>query len=327
MNTGKNNLLHFFIKKAKSIIKKLPPVQYAREQKLLAGSSILMLHRCAEYDTAKLLPNEILKISPQYLEQFIQKAAKTHVFLSLDALLEPLPQKPFIIFTFDDGYKDNLKKALPVFEKYNVPFTVYVTTCFPDYTANLWWFVLDDIISANSVIKTSDGVVWDCSTKQRKIDVYMALREIILKFPAEDFENKFAEYFSDYKINLKEKIKELALSWDEVKQLAESPLCTIGAHTTNHVNLAEMSDDAAYQEILQSKQQLEEKTGKQVSHFAFPFGTANEVTEREYRLAQKAGFKTAVVSYVSDGSNINNLSNETLFKIPRKMLVDVYHEF
>ena len=324
MNTGKNSLLHFCIKKAKSIIKKLPPVQYEREKKLVSGSSILMLHRCEKYDTTKLLPNEILKISPQYLEQFIQKAVKTHVFLSLDELLEPLPEKPFIVFTFDDGYKDNLKKALPVFEKYGVPFTVYVTTCFPDYTANLWWFVLDDIISTNSVIKTSDGIVWDCGTKQRKIDVYMALRKIILKFPAEDFENKFTEYFSDYKINLKEKTKELALSWDEVKQLAESPLCTIGAHTLNHVNLAEMDDDAAYQEILQSKQLLEEKTGKQVSHFAFPFGTANEVTEREYALAQKAGFKTAVVSY---GGNITDLSEKSLFKLSRKMLVDVYHEF
>ncbi len=324
MNTGKNNLLYFFIKKAKLIIKKLPPVQYAREQKLLSGSSILMLHRCEEYDTTKLLPNEILKVSPQYLEQFIQKAAKTHSFLSLDDLSKSLPEKPFIVFTFDDGYKDNLKKALPVFEKYGVPFTVYVTTCFPDYTANLWWFVLDDIISSNSVIKTSDGVVWDCTTKQRKIDVYMALREIILKFPADDFENKFTEYFSGYKINLKEKAKELALSWDEVKQLADSPLCTIGAHTTNHVNLAEMDDDDAYHEILQSKQILEEKTGKPVKHFAFPFGTANEVTEREYGLAQKAGFKTAVVSF---GGNITELSEKTAFCLPRKMLVDVYHEF
>ena len=324
MSTGKNNLLYSCIKKAKAIVKKLPPVQYAREYKILSGSSVLMLHRCEEYDTTKLLPNEILKVSPQYLEQFIQKASKTHTFISLDDLSAPLPEKPFMVFTFDDGYKDNLKKALPVFEKYGVPFTVYVTTCFPDYTANLWWFVLDDIISSNSVIKTSDGVVWDCTTKQRKIDVYMALREIILKFPADDFENKFTEYFSGYKINLKEKAKELALSWDEVKQLAESPLCTIGAQTTNHVNLAEMDDDAAYQEILQSKQQLEEKTGKQVSHFAFPFGTANEVTEREYRLAQKAGFKTAVVSF---GGNITDLSEKTLFKIPRKMLVDVYHEF
>ena len=90
----------------------------------------------------------------------------------------------------------------------------------------------------------------------------MQLRAKILSFPADAFENRFTEYFSDYKINLKEKTKELALSWDEVKQLADSPLCTIGAHTINHVNLAEMSDDAAYQEILQSKQQLEEKTGK-----------------------------------------------------------------
>ena len=152
----------------------------------------------------------------------------------------------------------------------------------------------------------------------------MQLRAKILSFPADDFENRFAEYFSDYKINLKEKTKELALSWDDVKRLAESPLCTIGAHTTNHVNLAEMSEAAAYQEILQSKLTLEEKIGKPVLHFAFPFGTANEVTEREYRLAQKAGFKTAAVSF---GGNITELSEKTAFALPRKMLVDVYHEF
>ena len=323
MSTGKNSLLHSCIKKAKSIVKKLPPVQYAREYRLLSGSSILMLHRCEEYDKTKLLPNEILKISPQYLEQFIQKAAKTHSFLSLDDLSSPLPEKPFMVFTFDDGYKDNLTKALPIFEKYGVPFTVYVATCFPDYTANLWWFVLDDIISSNEVVKTASGI-YHCKTKQQKIDVYMQLRAEILSFPAEDLEKRFIEFFSDYKINLKEKAKELALSWDEVKRLAESPLCTIGAHTTNQVNLAEMDDDAAYQEILHSKQLLEEKTGTQVSHFAFPFGTANEVTEREYGLAKKAGFKTAAVSF---GGNIIELSEKTAFCLPRKMLVDVYHEF
>ncbi len=85
-----------------------------------------------------------------------------------------------------------------------------------------------------------------------------------------------------------------------------------------------MDDDDAYHEILQSKQILEEKTGKPVKHFAFPFGTANEVTEREYGLAQKAGFKTAVVSF---GGNITELSEKTAFCLPRKMLVDVYHEF
>lgn len=42
-----------------------------------------------------------------------------------------------MVFTMDDGYKDNYTNALPIFKKYNVPYTIFVTTNFPDRQAIL----------------------------------------------------------------------------------------------------------------------------------------------------------------------------------------------
>ena len=51
-----------------------------------------------------------------------------------------------IVFTLDDGYLDNYTNALPIFIKYNVPFTIYITTSFPDHKFTMWWYALEDII-------------------------------------------------------------------------------------------------------------------------------------------------------------------------------------
>ena len=76
--------------------------------------------------------------------------------ISLDQLYERLLhnsiEKPFVCFTFDDGYVDNYEIAYPVLKKHNIPFAIYVTTSFPDNTAILWWYILEDLVLKSKVI-------------------------------------------------------------------------------------------------------------------------------------------------------------------------------
>ena len=45
-----------------------------------------------------------------------------------------------------------------------------------------------------------------------------------------------------------------------------------------------------------SKALLEQILGHTVEHFAYPFGTFNEADTREYELAYRCGFRTAVTT-------------------------------
>src|SRR5450759_1609341 len=109
---------------------------------------ILILHRVVQISARERIHNHLsLEISPEQLERIIGFfRRKDYDFISLDMLPVWLKtnrktKKKFVIFTFDDGYKDNLNYAYPVFKKHNIPFTLYITSSFPDKKAIIWWYI------------------------------------------------------------------------------------------------------------------------------------------------------------------------------------------
>jgi peptidoglycan/xylan/chitin deacetylase (PgdA/CDA1 family) len=79
--------------------------------------------------------------------------------------------------------------------------------------------------------------------------------------------------------------------------LGTEPLVTIGAHTIHHLSLATLSEADLNAEMEQSKLELENKIGKPVEHFAYPYGGFEDAHIREYKAAETLGFKTAVLNY------------------------------
>lgn len=312
-------------KKIKKIIKKIPGVKPLLRYERPGFGTVYMLHRVCPHNPAGLYPNENLKVSPEFLERFIIKKQKKYDFISLDSLAALIhsgikPERPFICFTLDDGYKDNLEYAAPIFEKYNVPYAIYVTTCFPNRTAFLWWFILEDIIVNNSSIKLANGLLFSAKNKDEKEEAFLGIRRVLLENSQTDFKETFYSLLSDYTLQSSFGINSYALSWEDITVLAKSPLCTIGAHTKNHAALSKLDKTPAFEEIMQGKTELENKLGKPVVHFAYPYGSAAETSEREYGLSRECGFKTAVLSY---GENLKNLDTEKLYSLPRKMLSDL----
>ena len=321
------------LQKIKKLIKKIPGVKPLLRYEKPGFGTVYMLHRVCPHNPKALYPNENLKVSPEFLEKFIIKKQKKYDFISLDTLANRLTSaggrtteqtnrraKPFICFTLDDGYKDNFEYAVPIFEKYNVPYAVYVTACFPDKTAFLWWFILDTIIQKNSYIELSNGKRFPAKNKDEKEKAFLDIRTLLLSNSQKEFEKDFYSLLSNYAADIRIDLDKYVLSWNDIRKMAESPLCTIAAHTKNHSALSQLDENAALYEIMQGKTELENKIGKPVLHMAYPYGSAAEVSEREYALAKKCGFKTAVLSY---GGNFKRLNGCNLFALPRKMLTDL----
>ena len=78
----------------------------------------------------------------------------------------------------------------------------------------------------------------------------------------------------------------------QIIEMANDPLCTVGAHTMNHTRLRYEPD--SYSDIYDSKIYLENLTGKVINHLAYPFGRATSVSKRVIKEVRKAGFKSAV---------------------------------
>jgi len=289
-------------------------------------ATVLMMHRVGFIDKNKLLPNENMKISPSFLESFIlDLKSKGYDFIDLDELYEIIKSDKTatrkIVFTLDDGYKDNYEVAYPIFKKYNIPFTVYITTSFPEKEAVLWWYILEDLILNNNELILSNDRRFICNTKSLKESVFMKVRRIILSLDQTSLLVELDKMFSYYKIDWLGKCEEMAMTWDEIKELSLDSLCTIACHTKNHYTLNKLSNNHIVKEIIDANNLLESKIGKKIKHFSYPFGSQREVGRRECDIVKNLGFKTATTTRCG---NIFKEHDKYLECLPRIMLTENY---
>ncbi len=274
---------------------------------------ILMFHRVVASMGKNRIVNEGIEVTEKYLEQLINYyLEQDFIPASIDELprlLKEKNNKRYVIFTFDDGYLDNYEKALPVFEKYNIPFAVYITTDFIERKQFAWWYFLEDVIAKNEKIVCKHQLSTkeiSCKTAAEKEKTFIALREQIQASPS-----VLSAFIELYSPDLK-KYHDLFLTETQLVTFSKHPLVTIGSHTVSHISLAKSSDEQVHHEITDSKSILEKMIGKKVEHFAYPFGTAADVGEREIKLAEKAGYVTALTTAYGAAAK-----DTSLFALPR----------
>ncbi len=81
-------------------------------------------------------------VTPKQFENHIKYLSENgYQSLKCSQLLEPLPNSPIVVITFDDAYQNFYQYAFPILEKYNFSSTVFVIS---DYIgkANRWDAVL-----------------------------------------------------------------------------------------------------------------------------------------------------------------------------------------
>ena len=268
--------------------------------------SILTLHHVRPARASRFQPNRLLEITPEFLESLLRRLRRSRRdIISLDEMHQRLVSgetgRRFVCVTFDDGYRDNLRWAYPLLKKYDVPFGLYIPTSFPDRIGELWWIAVEAMIGKNSRIGlTIDGKdrFFECgSIREKRLlynDVYGWLRS--MKSEAE-LRKVVRDLAARHGVDMAEVCADECMDWDELNQIAADPLCTIGAHTVNHVMLKKLdTDQAVRSEIEQSRAVIEAALGKRPQHLAYPVGDPTSAGPREFRIASELGFKTAVTT-------------------------------
>lgn len=82
------------------------------------------------------------------------------------------------------------------------------------------------------------------------------------------------------------------LSWEELRELADSGI-TIGSHAHTHRSLGKMPPHEARDEARRSKETIEQKLGRPVTSFAYPFGTHGDFTPETEQALRDAGYTLA----------------------------------
>ena len=86
------------------------------------------------------------------------------------------------------------------------------------------------------------------------------------------------------------------LSVEDVKKLVEEGF-SVGGHTVNHCNLAELRDRAQLgYEIAEDKMKLEKIIGRKIDYFAYPFGACKNLNLNLLDALRESGYKAAVTT-------------------------------
>lgn len=155
---------------------------------------------------------------------------------------------------------------------------------------------LDKVLNSKSVLITFDDGFQDN---------YIFALPILKKY------NVPAVFFiaTNYVGVFNEKQEFLCMDWGQIREIADHQLFTIGAHSLSHKKLDELSDEEAKKEIFESKKIIEEKIGRPIYSFAFPYG---RYANRLLKILQAAGFK---YNFTTTRKRIT--TDVDLFEIPR----------
>ena len=220
---------------------------------------------------------------------------------------------PMVVFTFDDGYRDNLTLAAPILARHGVPWTLFLTTGLPDRTCSYWWGALERLILQREHVELDIAgarVAFDTRTLQQKRAAFGQIAGRVRFVGGPELAQQIQQ---QYGIDDRQLLEVDALSWSEVRGLAERGV-EIGAHTVSHQALSRLSLNEARFEMAHCRSRIREMTGIGPDHFAAPFGTPDTLGTREQELARSLGFKTLATTRPA---NIGSLAHTDMFQLPR----------
>ena len=64
------------------------------------------------------------------------------------------------------------------------------------------------------------------------------------------------------------------MSWETLRSLP-ADLVSLGAHSVSHADLTQLSMEELESELQESRTEIEQRTGRRVPHFAYPYGSVN----------------------------------------------------
>ncbi len=269
--------------------------------------SIFLLHRVVPVlPPSPLTLTRCLATTPAYLRTLLAGLRTDgYEFIPLSAVPARLAAGPhsrrFACFTCDDGYRDNLTHALPLFAAEGVPFTVYVTTGYPDRQCYPWWHVVEEVLRRGQPVQFTcrdQSYTLATATPADQQHASAVIGDLLfgLDWPAQD--RLVSALARGGGLDPWQSLS-LMLDWPALQRLAQHPLVTVGAHSLTHPRLSALSLDAARREIVGSRQRVQAMVG-QCDHFAFPYGGPAAVGRREGELVAAAGFATATTTRMSN---------------------------
>lgn len=278
---------------------------------------ILAYHRVEELKNESLYPYdpELISASPEEFEWQMDYVKQRMNPITLSELVgyskgeNKLPARPILI-TFDDGFDDNYRCAYPILKSKGLPATIFLSTAYMGSKETFWY---DQLVYDVCLIEDLSIFVAGKEVRVRKNDSPETKRkkayEILESVKKVDNADriKVVEKISSISASSRKQedlTKSLPLTWEEIKEMSNNGI-EYGSHTVTHPIMSNLDARELENELVNSKNKIEEMVGKAVETIAYPVGMPYAFNDNVINAAKKAGYVLGF-SYIHGTNYIDN---------------------
>jgi peptidoglycan/xylan/chitin deacetylase (PgdA/CDA1 family) len=191
-----------------------------------------------------------------------------------------------VALTIDDGRRDFYQYMFPLLREFKFPATFFVVSSFIRgenwiWTDKILWLSQQPKPPAALVSGGLDEVF--CSLNAMRPQARNAQIQAIAAGAGITIPAQAPPLFAP-------------CSWNELREMADSGLVNIGSHTVTHPILSSITDEESWQELSESRHQIEEGMGRTPESFCFPNGMPGDFRPSQLLQIADAGYKCSVVA-------------------------------
>ncbi len=269
----------------------------ARQRVARRGATVLLYHDIGDdtepQEAWQVLRSADFRAQVAYLRQHYEIVDIDSAWAWLRGDLE-LPRPP-VVLTFDDGLRGNYLHLLPLVRELQIPVLVYIATEHIESQQGFWFDRIANALRGSRAYKL-DLTAWQLGLfkvdqmpgKARWAQIQAVLGatkridQAVHHLVAQAVEQQTGVSGSSGPL--------LPMTLEMLQALAAEPLVTLGVHSHGHEVLTQLSPQQVRASLQACKDRLQQWTGREVRHMAYPSGFHCRQTREE---VARMGFATA----------------------------------
>ncbi len=287
---------------------------------------ILLYHRVANVTSDP----QMLCVTPDKFYDQMKFLKKNYNIISLSSINQLLKNHTIprnsVVITFDDGYQDNLINAIPILEEHNLPATFFITSGYIGENKEFYQEALNRIFflekqipkTLNIKVNQIEHQYLELDQENQKKAAYTALHKALRSEKNDTRKSVIKELIDWSGACQKPLIDYKNLTFSEIKQISQKSLFEIGAHSVNHPVLSGLNENKQRVEIVNSKIHLEKIIEKDVTSFAYPYGTIDSYNVDTINILRENNFLLCCSNY----SGLID-KNTSRYELPRFLVRDL----
>lgn len=279
------------------------------------SAAILAYHRVV----SSSIDLNLLNVSPQNFSAHMAELKSQRTILPLEELIQQAKKGKInteaVAITFDDGYLDFIKNALPILHQFQIPATLFITTGAATKTGyTFWWDRIEEILQSNELNKIFE-IIGGEFNDHFSLDAVLRFQRLCLDMPVPAIDE-----FLKISMNAANTHKHPTLTLPElVEAIDNTPEIMIGSHSVSHSQMSILHPIFQKIELDESKKLIEKVfKGRNSNFFALPYGHPGSWNESTIKIAKSLGYKGILTTQ----QKLINHNDMPLYTIPRLLVRD-----